>query len=159
MWSFCCLILSSLYLCFIEALFIGFTGKGKSSLKEMLDVGYVISFPRDFDSHEVKSMLGFCEEVFNCDSILGEHKATTFSKQVKLDSYFSPEFHNYLTEYDEEPVMYMNERPQIGAMVTWLKSRFKPFGTTCLEGKEHRRNIQGGHRGHVHCSRNPTGDN
>ena len=137
LWSLCCLILSSLYLCFIEALFIGITPKGIGSLKELLNKGYVISFPNDYDSNEVKILLDACEEVFNCVSMLGEHKVTTFSKEVQFDSYFGPEFHKFLTEHADGPVMYVNERPKIRAMVARLNSRFKPLGITCLEGKNH----------------------
>ena len=39
-------------------------------------------------------------------------------------------FHKFLTEDVEGPVMYVNERPKIRAMVPWLNSRFKPLGIT-----------------------------
>ena len=137
LWSLSCVILSSLYVCGIEALFIVFTGKGIGTLKEMLDHGYVISLLDDHDSQTLKYMTEYCGEVINCDNLFGNRNVTTIFTDVKMQSFLNPDFHNYLTDPGVGPVMYMNERLKIKAMVAWLNSHIKPLGTTCFEGKEH----------------------
>ena len=138
LWSLCCVILSSLYLCCIEALFIVFIGKTIPSLKEMVDQGYVVSLPDDLDSETMKYMTAaYCEHMMNCNKLFGNHNVTTLFRDVPMESFLSPDFHNYLTDPGVGPVMYMNEHPKIRAMVTWLNSHFNPLGITCLEGKEH----------------------
>ena len=98
LWCFSTFILSAVYVCYIEALFVGFTENRMSSLKEILDAGYVFAFTRDYDSNAVRGLIGPCGNVFGCETVFGKVDVTTLAKETEFNSFLVLEYHEYLIQ-------------------------------------------------------------